>query len=899
MNSKTLNRPNGFEPYTSLNVTDDKSIRGKLKIFLGMCPGVGKTFGMLHSAQIDREKGSDVIIGYIDINNCNDIEKLIEGLEIIESKKFINKGTSCREVDTNAIIIRHPEIVLIDDLAHNNVPGSRHMKRYQDVMEILDNGIDVYTTVNVTNIESQSEKFPHITGLLNLDTLPDEIFERAEEITLIDVTEEELLKRFADGKIIISGLARETMDNFFQKDNLVLLRQMALRVVGDHLENQLHDKNNIKPFHGSFKSGVSLLVAIDYNQQAIQLLRWGKNLSASMNGEIQAIYVETAHQLSPKEREQLERNINFAKQHGIEFRITTNYDRVKAIIDYAIKEKVTHILVGKPRVRNQLTMFNHSNLVNRLMRYSGNIDVYILGADNKSRDHFKDRLSLPAFTANLSQFLLVTLFVSLTTTVCFFIKDFIGYQSVAFVLLFLISILALFYATGPVLYAAFLSALAWDYFFIYPQFTLVIANPLDVLLLVMFFIIALLNGVLTSRVRIQENKIRTREERTQALYQLTKELSSTNGIEEISKNASFYILKYFRLNSVILLKNDSNQLEYKITNDSEIKLSQFELSVADWVFRYSGKAGKYTNLFHSTEYTFYPLAGIYGNMGVVAVHHTSLFTHGEEQFWEAFLTQISGKFERDYLRNFAQKTYMLNESEKLYNTIFSSISHELRIPVATIMGSSEALLTQGHDEENKHLLYSEINTASVRLNQLIENLLNMSRIESGHITPHPDWCDVLDIANKTIDNLTPQLSLFKFFMQIPNNMPLIYIDSGLIEQVLYNLVLNATQYAPEGTSIRLIFSIENELLTIQVMDRGLGFPENELPSVFKKFYRGKDAKSGGTGLGLSIVKGYVEALKGKVTAENRKNGGAKFTVIIPVKLSDVQQYNKHNQYNGN
>jgi len=280
-------------------------------------------------------------------------------------------------------------------------------------------------------------------------------------------------------------------------------------------------------------------------------------------------------------------------------------------------------------------------------------------------------------------------------------------------------------------------------------------------------------------------------------------------------------------------------------------------------------------------------------MGVIAVHHTSAFTHGEEQFWEAFLSQISGKYERDYLRNVAKQTYLLNESEKLYNTIFNSISHELRIPVATIMGSSEALLIQGHEEENKLLLYSEISTASVRLHQLIENLLNMSRIESGHITPHPDWCDVLDIANKTVDNLSQQLQPFKFYMQIQNNMPLIFIDPGLIEQVLYNLVLNATQYAPVDTSIRLTFSIENGFLTVQVMDRGKGFPENELASVFNKFYRGKDAKAGGTGLGLSIVKGYVEALKGTVMAENRKNGGAKFTVIIPVQLSDIEQYNKN------
>ena len=895
MNAEPNHRPNISEPYPSLKLTEGKRERGKLKIFFGMCPGVGKTYNMLQSAQTAKENGTDVVLGYVETNNCTGIEKLLEGLENIATEKYIHNGLTVREVDLEAVITRNPEIVLIDDLAHSNTPGSRHLKRYQDVMEILDNGINVYTTVNVANIESQSDRVSKLTGLLVVETLPDEIFEKADEIILVDLTSDELLNRFSEGKIFIPGISRESMENFFQKDNIVTLRHIALRMVGDHVDNQLHEKKLGKTFHGPFKSGINLLVAIDYSPQSIHLLRWGKNLSISMSADIQSIYVETSHQLTTKEREQLDKNINFAKQLDIDFRITTNYDKVKAIIDFANKENFTHILVGKPHVRNMLTMFNHSNFVNRLMRYCGNIDVYILGADSQSEDHFKNRLSVSAFTANFRQFLMVAIFVSLSSLLCYLVKDFIYYQAVAFILLILISILALFYATGPVLFAAFLSALSWDYFFTYPQFSLIIANPLDVFLLIMFFIIALLNGVLTSRVRLQEKKIRTREERTHALYQLTKELSATAGIDEISENAAWYIQKYFKLNSVIILKNESKQLENYESTDSEIKLSKFDLSVADWVFRYSGKAGKYTNLFHSTEYTFYPLTGIYGNMGVIAVHHSNAFTHGEEQFWEAFLSQISGKYERDYLLNVAKQTYLLNESEKLYNTIFNSISHELRIPVATIMGSSEALLTQGHQEENKLILYSEINTASVRLHQLIENLLNMSRIESGHITPHPDWCDVLDIANKIVDNLSYLLIPFKFYMQIQNNMPLIFIDSGLIEQVLHNLVLNATQYAPEGTSIRLSFSIENEFLTVQVMDRGKGFTNDELASVFNKFYRGKDAKAGGTGLGLSIVKGYAEALKGTVRAENRKNGGAKFTVIIPVKLSDIEQYNKQEE----
>ena len=611
-----------------------------------------------------------------------------------------------------------------------------------------------------------------------------------------------------------------------------------------------------------------------------------------MGSNIQAVYIETGHQLTSRERGQLDKNINLAKQLGIKFRIITNFDIVKAIVDFANKENVTHIIIGKPRVRNLLTMFSWGNFVNRLIRFSGNIDVYILGSDSQSKDNFKEKFSIPSFTSNLTQYFIISLFVAFTSLVSYLAKDFVGYQVVSFVFLFLVSILALFYGTGPILLAASLCALIWNYFFIPPQFTFHIEKPVDVLMLIMFFIIALLNGTLTSRVRRQEKKIRIREERTHALYQLTRELTLATGIDEVSKIAVRYIQKYFNLECAIILKNERNLLENSIQNEIKMHLSENELSTAEWVYKHSTKAGKYTDTLPSTDYTFYPLTGNTDNIGVLAVKHFNVFTQGENEFWEAFLSQISGKYEREFLRNAARKAFVLNESDKLYKTLFNSISHELRIPVATIMGASDTLLSQSYPEETRLKLYSEINMASVRLNRLIENLLNMSRLESGRITPRLDWCDVHDLVNKVTDNLKQELLSFQLFTVIPADMPLVNIDFGLMEQVLHNLILNATQHSPAGSSIRLKLFYDNGFFTIQVMDRGAGFPESELSSVFNKFYRGKDAKAGGTGLGLSIVKGFVEAHQGKVTAGNRQNGGAIFTITIPVKISDINQFNK-------
>jgi two-component system, OmpR family, sensor histidine kinase KdpD len=888
------NRPDPDELLASLKTEAEKSKRGRLNIFFGMCAGVGKTYTMLQVAQAEKMKGSDIIIGFVETHNRKETAQLAEGFELIPRKAYLYKSTPVQEMDLDAIIDRKPQIVLVDELAHTNAPGSRHTKRYQDVQEILENGINVYTTLNVQHLESRSETVAQITGIIVRETLPDEIFENADEVEVVDLPPDELLQRLSDGKVYTPERSRQAIENFFRKGNITALREMALRIVADRVDRQLHDYMQHKRIRGPWKSGLHLLVAVGPSPYSGKLLRWAKTLSYSMGANIQAIYVETLHILSPKEREQLDKNIKLAKQLGIKVRIITNNDIVRAIVDFALKENITHIIVGKPRVRNLISLLRLGRFVNRLIRYSGNIDVYILGSDNLSKDKFREKISIPPFTSTIRQYLIIPLIVLLSSAACYLVKDYIGYQVVSFVLLFLVSILALFFGTGPILLAATLSAFIWDYFFIPPQFTIHIGQAEDVLMFIMFFIIALLNGILTSRVRRQEKRIRIREERTHALYQLTREFNLVSGIEEATKISTQYIKKYFRFECAIILKNELNQIENRVNHETKIKLSENEQSVAAWVFKHAVKAGKHTDTLPSADYTFYPLTGNNDNMGVIAVEQTKVFTQGEEQFWEAFLAQISGKFEREYLRNVAKNTFILNESDKLYKTLFNSISHELRIPVATIMGASDTLLAQSYSEETRNKLYNEINTASIRLNRLIENLLNMSRLESGRITPRPDWCDVHDLANKIAANLEDELLPFKLTTVIPKDMPFVLIDFGLIEQVIHNLVLNATQNAPEGSRIRLKFFYDNEKLTIQVMDRGNGFPANELSSVFNKFYRGKEAKAGGTGLGLSIVKGFIEAHHGSVTAENRRNGGAIFTIKIPVKISEMDQFSKPN-----
>jgi two-component system sensor histidine kinase KdpD len=877
-------RPDPDELLASIKLEEDRSKRGKLKIFFGMCAGVGKTYTMLQTAHLEKNKGCDIIIGYVETHNRKETAELVRGFELIKRKVYQYKSATVEEMDLDAILARKPHLVIVDELAHTNAPGSRHAKRYQDVIEILDNGINVYTTVNVQHLESRSDTVAQITGVIVRETIPDEIFENADEIEVIDLTPDELLQRLSEGKVYAPERSKEAITSFFRKGNITALREMALRIVADRVDKQLHEYMQLKRIKGPWKSGLHLLVAVSHTQQSAKLLRWAKNLSYTMGADLQAVYVETSHKPTAAESIQLNKNIALARQLGVKFRFVTNTDMVKAIVSFAQKENITHIIIGKPRVRNLLTLLRLGNFINRLIRYSGNIDVYILGSDTQVKDRFRDKVSLPSFTSDIGQYLWAVVTIVVTATICFFVKEFIGYQVVSYLLLFSVSALAFFLGTGPILVAATLSALIWDFFFIPPPYTLHINKPVDMLMLIMFFIIALLSGVLTSRIRRQEKKIRVREERTNALYQLTRELSKATGIGEVVSIAKTDIKKYFNLNCRIILKNDANKLDYKVYKDTNLNLTKNDMSVAEWTFQHSAKAGRHTDTLPSGNFTFYPLQGNQINLGVVAIQLETVFTQGEEQFWEAFISQISGKFEREYLRNMAKQAFVLNESDKLYKTLFNSISHELRIPVATIMGASDSLVTSEHSPEISRELSSEIFKASKRLNRLIENLLNMSRLESGRITPRLDWCDIHDLINKVTESLQEELKHFNLHVVIPDDMPFVKIDFGLMEQVLYNLLYNATQYASSSSNLRIKVFHDNGLMTLQVMDRGPGFPPAEISLIFNKFYRVEGSKAGGTGLGLSIAKGFTEAHNGSISVENRQNGGAKFTIRIPSDL---------------
>lgn len=494
---------------------------------------------------------------------------------------------------------------------------------------------------------------------------------------------------------------------------------------------------------------------------------------------------------------------------------------------------------------------------------------------------YKHRNRPLLLSRGINHYVLSILIIGLTALLCTPLSNQQGYHVVSFILLFVVSILATFMGIGPVFVAATLSALVWNFFFIPPNLTFHIDKTEDILMFGMFFIIAFVNGVLTTKVRRQERLAREREERTNALFQLTRELSRASGIDEVLTIALERIGNHFAMGAFFILQDGNNMLHSTGRLQREKKLTPEEYSIAEWVFTHLQPAGRFTSTLSDVQYTFYPLPGTRLNAGVVAVKPERLFSADEKAFWDTFLTQIANALEREFLGELAQKARFLVESDRLYKTLFNSISHEFRIPVATIMGASDSLMNSLHPESVKNALFNEIFTASVRLNRLIENLLNMSRLESGLLSVRLDWYDMNDLVNKVAEDLKEELKAFSLKVSIPEDMPLVKVDFGLLEQIMYNLVINSTQHVPVGSEIELNIRHENDHLIIRVKDRGPGFPKEAMENLFNKFYRVDEHKTGGLGLGLSIVKGFVEAHKGSVSVRNRKTGGSAFILRIP------------------
>jgi two-component system sensor histidine kinase KdpD len=881
MNQHDDQRPDPDALLSALSKEEGHSGRGKLKIFFGMCAGAGKTYEMLKAAREAMAKRNDVIVGYVETHNRPETEALLVGLNTMPRKRIGYRGVELEEMDLDGALAARPQLILVDELAHTNAPGSRHAKRYQDVLELLENGIDVYTTLNVQHLESRAETVAQIAGAPVRETVPDSIFEQADEIEVIDISPEDLLKRLAEGKVYTADRSQQAIQNFFRKGNLTALREMALRLTAERVDHQLRDYMKSQRITETWKSGQRLIVGISPSRSSISLIRWARRMAYTMNATWVGVYVETSKTLTEKAKLQLLENIKLARQLGAEIQTTADDDVAKALLRVARQQNATQILVGKTREGLPFA----KGLVHRIIAKSTDVDVYVVGEHDEQSPHSHYFGALRP-SATVRQYGIATLAVLGVALVCFPFLPYIGYETVALILLMTVTLLPLRLGVGPVLLAATLSALVWDFFFIAPQFTFNIALPQDILLAVTYFIIASVTGVLTARIRAREKAVRQREEHASALFTLTKELTAAKTQDEVAEIAVRTFGNFFNADVAVFLSQADGDVFTRAHPSMKYEVDEKELSVAAWVYWNEQKAGRYTDTLALAQATYYPLSGPRYPLGVIGVRHRGddRLSIDQESLLQNFIAQIAATLEREQLNEIAKQTVVHVESERLYKTLFNSISHELRTPIAAILSATEGLASvEAHDGVKKELL-GEIHTGAERLNRLVENLLDMARLESGTIQPKLDWCDIRDLIGTAVRKLAGGLQAYPLVLHVADDIRLLRLDHVLIEQALTNILHNATLYTPPGTAIDIRAENEANGVKIVIQDHGPGFPPEALEKLFEKFYRIPGSQVGGTGLGLSIARGFVEAHRGSIRASNADGGGARFEIRLPLHM---------------
>ncbi|EEF57138.1 sensor histidine kinase [Pedosphaera parvula] len=861
--------------------------RGRLKVFLGMAAGVGKTYAMLEAAIKQKSLGVDVVIGYVETHGRMETDLLAQKLPTIPRKQIEHRGILLPEMDVDAVLARKPRVALVDELAHTNAPGARHPKRYQDVLELLDAGIDVYTTLNVQHVESRAHTVEDITGSTIHETVPDSILDLA-EIELIDISPEDLMRRLDEGKVYMPDRAAVAMVNFFREGNLTALREIALRLAADRVGQDVRDYMQVMQIPGPWKTGHRLLVAISASPLSAQMVRWTRRLADSLDAPWFAVHVETSRVLPETDQTRLNKNLAIARELGAEVITTADEDVIRGLLRIARQHNATQIVVGKPAGHNFISWFKGGHFLRRLVEESGDIDIHVVRADKAETPQtpftWKPQGPIPWKQYGWSLGL-----VAAVTVLNSSLDSFIGHRAVALIYLLSVVILALFVGRGPVVMTATLSALLWNFFFLPPRFTLYITTIEDAMMFGMYFIVAIVMGELIARFRAKEKAERKREERTTALYHLTRELADAISLDQIVAVLVRHIGKLFNAEAAVLLSEPGNELPRQPMSGSTLKISEKEHSVATWVLHHNQKAGQFTDNLPLSEALYLPLSTATGALGVVGVRLPQSSAPSLEQtnLLEAFVRQAALVIDRQRLHESFQQTRLVAESERLSKTLLDSISHEMRTPLAAITSATSALGDPSHPASPAYTqaMLNEVREAVTRLNRLVGNLLDIARVETGHVKPRLDWCDVGDLINVTVNHLQKELSGRPLNITIHPQVPLVRMDFVLMEQALTNLLLNAAFHTPAGTAIDILAEPRDKELALTVADHGHGIPPESLPRLFDKFYRTPGTSTGGTGLGLSIVKGFMEAQNGRVQVENRPAGGAAFTLYLP--LSEV------------
>lgn len=856
--------------------------RGRLKVFLGMCPGVGKTFAMLEAGHRELRAGRDVVVGHVETHQRHETDLLVVGLPQVPHQELDYRGMRLHELNLDELLARRPQIALVDELAHTNAPGSRHPKRWQDVQELLDSGIDVFTTLNVQHVDSRADTVRQITGAEIRETVPDSVLDEA-VMELVDIPPSELLGRLQQGKVYVPDRAAAAAQNFFREANLTALREIALRLVAEHVGVDTRELRKALPGAAPWKTSVRLMVAVGPSPLSASLIRWTRRLADGLQAPWLAVYVEGSNPLHEDQQARLAANLNLARQLGGEVVTTVDEDIVRGLLCSARENDVTQIVFGKPGPGRWLGVRQGRQVLRRLVESSGDIDVLVVRAD-KPENQPPAKAALLNLESQSRQYLAAFASCAAVTGIAWIVQRWIGYQTVALIFLSAVILLAMFVGRGPIFFAATLTALSWNFLFVPPVFTLWITGFHDSIMFALYFLVALATGQLTAKQRLQQAADREREKRTSALYRLTRELAAATDYAQVLGTAIKEVGTVFDAEVAVMLSGSGENQELVRYVAAPWLLDDKEEGVAAWAFHHDRPAGRFTDTLPQAAGLHCPLSAGGKPSGVIALRFRSSkpLSIQQRSLLESFVRQIALVIDRQRLKEGEFGAQLIAKSEQLSRTLLNSVSHELRTPISAIVSATSALTEAGPLNEAQRRLAEEIDLASKRLNRVVQNLLGAARLQSGHIAPRMDWCDVAELVEVSVQALGRTLEGRTILRDIPRDLPMIRGDLVLLEQVLNNLLLNASTYTPPGTPIEIRAARDPKHLVLTIADHGPGLSPQELERVFDLFHRGAGAAPGGTGLGLAIVKGFVEAQGGQVTASNRPGGGAQFSLSLPL-----------------
>ena len=861
-----------------------REARGRLKIFLGAAPGVGKTYAMLEAAHQRVADGVDLVAGVVETHGRRETEALLQGLELLPARHVEYRGHNFREMDLDALLARRPKLALVDELAHTNVPGSRHVKRWQDVEEILAAGIDVYATLNIQHLESLNDVVEQISGVKVRETLPDSVLSKADEISLIDLPPDELIKRLHEGKVYVPEQARRAITNFFSPGNLTALREMALRHAAERVDAQMVDYMRAHAIPGPWPARERIVCCLDERVDASRLVRVTKRAAERRGAAWVAATVETSssHTLSDAEKDRLAQALRLAEQLGGETVVLQGDDVVSAVLDFAADRNATQIVVGRARTRRWRL---GKSVTEKLIDRAGEFNVFVVGGEDEETQAPAIRSRRPTKPADWRGYVFALVATTAATGLGFLIDQWLPVANISVAYLMAVLVVATRAGLKPAILSSICGFLAFNFFFTEPRWSFAISDTQNILTIVFFLIAAVIVSNMASRLRTQVEATRESARRTSNLYDFGRKVTAAATLDDVLWAVVHHVAATIHGKSLVLLPSEQG-LKIAAGYPPEDQLDDKSAAAAEWAWTHAKPAGRGSATLPASLWLFLPLKTARGAVGVAGVQmmeDADLPSPEQTRLLETLADQAAIAIERTTLVADIETARLATERERLRSALLSSLSHDLRTPLVSIMGAASSLIDYDDklDSDSRHDLAQTIQDEAERLNRFVQNLLDMTRLGAGALKPKADWADLRDVVGAAVERARRLTRAHLIRVDIDPRMPLLCIDPILIEQVFFNLLDNACKYAPVETAVKVWARLTPDHIAIEVADQGPGIPAEDREKVFDMFYRvaQSDSQTAGTGLGLAICRGIIEAHGGTIRAEPGLHGAGTCILI--------------------